>query len=95
MYNTSNSKQPLKWINNNYNEIKNITIYKALNSLDEAQIASQILKSFNKERQKSSALVLADEKLLNPMINLIPENIEHVNITMGMPINSSSAFNFF
>ena len=42
MYNTSNSKQPLKWINNNYNEIKNITIYKALNSLDEAQIASQI-----------------------------------------------------
>ena len=35
--------------------------YKALNSLDEAQIASQILKSFNKEKQKSSALVLADE----------------------------------
>ena len=95
MYNTSNSKQPLRWINNNYNEIKNITIYKALNSLDEAQIASQILKSFNKEKQKSSALVLADEKLLNPMINLIPENIEHVNITMGMPINSSSTYNFF
>ena len=66
-----------------------------MNSLDEAQIASQILKSFNKEKQKSSALVLADEKLLNPMINLIPENIEHVNITMGMPINSSSTFNFF
>lgn len=95
MSDINNSQKPLKWINNNYSEIKNITIYKAVNSLDEAQIASQILQTFDKEKQKSSALVLADEKLLIPMINLVPVNIEQVNITMGMPINSSSSYNFF
>ena len=95
MSDINNSQKPLKWITNNYSEIKNITIYKAVNSLDEAQIASQILQTFDKEKQKSSALVLADEKLLIPMINLVPVNIEQVNITMGMPINSSSSYNFF
>lgn len=95
MSNTNNSQNQLKWIGDNYKNIKNITIYKALNSLDEAQIASQILKTFNEEKQKSSALILADEKLLNPIINIIPRNIKQLNITMGMPINTSSVYDFF
>ncbi len=40
----------------------------------------------------STAIVLPDEKLLNPVINSIPEEIEEINITMGYDFFSSESY---
>lgn len=41
---------------------------------------------------EETAVVLPDETLLSPLLRTLPDNIEHVNITMGRPIDGSSTF---
>jgi RecB family exonuclease len=43
--------------------------------------------------QESTAIVLADEKLLFAVLSSIPENIDDVNVTMGYPFVHSSVYN--
>lgn len=38
------------------------------------------------------ALVLPDESLLKPVLNSIPEEISDINVTMGLPMNSSAIY---
>lgn len=40
------------------------------------------------------AIVLNDENLLLPILNSIPQNIEHVNVTMGYPFRLTASFTF-
>lgn len=39
-----------------------------------------------------TAVVLPDENLLVPVLNSIPENVEHVNVTMGYPMAGSAFY---
>ncbi len=41
------------------------------------------------ENPEDIALVLADEKLLEPILNQIPESVKKINITMGYPIRNT------
>lgn len=41
----------------------------------------------------STAIVLADEKLLLPVLASIPDNIEEINVTMGYPFSHSMVYN--
>lgn len=43
-------------------------------------------------RFDNTAIVLCDETLLNPLLNVLPSNIETFNITMGYPVKSSPVF---
>ena len=43
---------------------------------------------------EETALVLADEGLLIPMLNALPEGVEHANVTMGFPFTSTSVHSF-
>ncbi len=47
-------------------------------------------KDFNK-----TALVLADESLVTPMLNSLPGNIKNINITMGYPLKDIQVANLF
>lgn len=40
------------------------------------------------------ALVLADEKLLTPLLDRFPQELEHVNITIGVSFTETSVFKF-
>ncbi len=42
---------------------------------------------------ESTALVLADEKILLPVLSSIPSDIEDINVTMGYPFLHSSVYN--
>src|SRR5690606_29002385 len=44
---------------------------------------------------KDTALVLADEGLLQPMMKAIPKAIGEVNITMGLPLDQTILYSFF
>ncbi len=91
-----------KWEQDNFannNEPKNINIIGVPQNIGQVKKAGQLLYDYysknNKNALKKTALVLADEKLLIPVLNSIPENIEQFNVTMGMPIKHTNIFNLF
>lgn len=43
--------------------------------------------------EKSTAIVIADESLLLPLLNSLPGNISHFNVTMGLPLAQTLAGN--
>ena len=43
----------------------------------------------------STALILADESLLNPVLNALPAEIQPLNITMGYPLRETTAAGLF
>ena len=66
-------------------------------SSDNAQvkIASEFIESnYNPENEKPhhTAIVLADENLILPMLTSIPQKVEDVNITMGYPLRFSPVY---
>ncbi|WP_124979216.1 PD-(D/E)XK nuclease family protein [Nonlabens xiamenensis] len=75
---------PLEIIGNGFKQEKNIEIHGATGHLGMVQVAAQLLSSISEEQLKSTAVILADETLLLPLLNAIPPNIIHFNVTMGL-----------
>lgn len=42
----------------------------------------------------NTAVVLPDESMLAPVLNSIPEEIDEINVTMGIPMSESAVFSF-
>ena len=55
---------------------------------------AKLLHELLKENTSSAAVILADESLLVPVLQSIPENQE-INITMGYPMSESLTYTFF
>jgi RecB family exonuclease len=87
------TKEP-KFIGNHFKEEKDIEIISVPKQIGQAQTIRKILEDLLAKgtRQDSIALVLANEKLLWPVLKLLPDGIEHVNITMEYPLKYSSAY---
>ena len=83
---------------NNFLHDKNITITGVPKSMSQTKYVGQLLEEIGEKEHidlTKTALVLADETLLNPMLNAVPRNIPEVNITMGMPLNKTVLYSFF
>jgi CRISPR/Cas system-associated exonuclease Cas4 (RecB family) len=52
------------------------------------------LPDLTKENAHETAVVLADENLLVPMLSSLPENLGDVNITMGYPLKQTQVYTF-
>ena len=57
--------------------------------------ADPIIEKLENKNLNNTAIVLGDEKLLTPLLNSIPNKIEDLNITMGLPIKLSSTASLF
>lgn len=80
---------------NNYKNEKNITIIEAQKNIGQVKyIAEKLAKSTNEALNKT-AIILADENLLHPLLQSLPENIQNVNITMGVSLKSFPLVVFF
>ncbi|MGM0504905.1 MAG: PD-(D/E)XK nuclease family protein, partial [Bacteroidota bacterium] len=86
-------KTPLSFSNKNISRLsadqKNIEIISVPGNVGQAKIITENLKQANQEITESpdnTAIVLADEDLLVPVLQSIPNSIENVNITMGYPV---------
>ncbi|MGZ2368546.1 PD-(D/E)XK nuclease family protein [Ancylomarina sp. YFZ004] len=58
----------------------------------QAKFAHKYLKEYAENKDiplEETAVVLADEELLLPVLNSIPKNVEHVNVTMGYPAKNT------
>lgn len=73
---------------------KKIRIIGCAKNVGQSRVAGQIVSTFDKESiaNGETALVLADEQLLFPVLNNLAE-IETLNITMGAPLSSTPLFN--
>lgn len=86
---------PFKNISDHYTEAKNVSIIGCSRNIGQAKCVAEILESIPENKLEKTALVLADEALLMPVLNSLPANINSVNITMGLPLNLLPASSFF
>lgn len=79
---------PLNWATSNYSEKKNIKVIGVPKLVGQAKCIGQILESIHSENSdlRNTAVVLGEENLLIPVLNSIPEQINKVNVTMGLPL---------
>lgn len=74
-------------------EEKIINIYAAENNTLQAKIAGKIYgDELKKNPDVSTAIVLCDEELLNPVLYSLDSHINDFNITMGLSLRGSSLF---
>ncbi len=88
----------LKGITSSFIQDKKIEVIGVPKNISQAKYVGNILKTLAYENNgalTSTAVVLNDETLLNPLLNSLPEEIDRVNITMGFPLNKTSFENFF
>ena len=85
-------------VGNYFNQKKqNFSIISCPKDVSQARAAGSILSNLSDQDLKSSntAIILADENLLYPVLNHLPENIKDINITMGSPLSQYPLFSFF
>ncbi|WP_350289657.1 PD-(D/E)XK nuclease family protein [uncultured Croceitalea sp.] len=90
------SSNSLKGITENYSKKKSIQIIGVPKSVSQAKYSGSLIKKLHASNNlKKTALVLADETLLNPILNAIPEKISEANITMGLTLRNTTLASFF
>jgi CRISPR/Cas system-associated exonuclease Cas4 (RecB family) len=87
----------LHWLENHFTSgARKITILGIPNKVTQAKEAGQLIKSLISEHKDltGTALVLADETLLLPVLNSIPEESGEFNITMGFSLTYTPLYGF-
>jgi ATP-dependent helicase/nuclease subunit B len=87
-----------RWISNDLlGTSKRIQVIGAPKNISQAKLAGTLLRDLQKNNQtlRSTALVLADENLLFPVLNSIPETITEINVTMGYPLKNTPMASLF
>ncbi|MFD2587545.1 PD-(D/E)XK nuclease family protein [Croceitalea marina] len=85
-------------ITTNYASKKSIQIIGVPKSVPQAKYAGNLISkiySTNRNDLKNAALILADESLLEPVLNSIPNTLKKVNITMGLSLQNTALASFF
>ena len=85
-------------VSNHYMSKKHIEIIGMPKNVSQAKYAGQLLNRLNSEdaeQLKTTAIVLGDETLLNPVLNAIPRELSAVNITMGFPLTKTPLTSLF
>ncbi len=75
------------WVDaNGFNTVRNIDILGTPLGVTQAKIASNIISNNQSHSLHNTAVVLADEALLNPILYALPQTEQPINITMGQPV---------
>lgn len=84
------------WLDNNINATKNVYIYGLPKNITQIKKAGELLQEINTNKQvQNTAVVLGNEKLLPVLLNSIPKEINHLNITMGYELHNIPIAGFF
>ncbi len=78
-------------------EKKNITVIGAAKNVAQAKVAGSIVEEIRKRDPllQATAVVLADENLLFPVLHSLPENFKDINVTMGYPLKNTPVAGYF
>jgi ATP-dependent helicase/nuclease subunit B len=86
---------PPQCFGNHFEKEKKIQFVEVQKNIGQAKYVGELLSTYKEEELNKTAIVLADEKLLIPLLNSLPKNISAVNITMGVPLKTFPATAFF
>lgn len=89
---------PFEFVSNNFSSSKNIQIIGAIKTVGQVKQIGALLKDLyntNSINLENTAVILGDEQQLLPLLNSLPLEIDHVNITMGLPLKSVPLSSFF
>jgi CRISPR/Cas system-associated exonuclease Cas4 (RecB family) len=78
-------------IRNSLSEKKNIRVISVPSAVGQAKMLPELLADVNNISHET-AVVLADEELLLPVLHSLPESIGEYNITMGYPVNETPVY---
>lgn len=79
---------------NNLTKEKDIQVVSTPSNNGQAAFAGKAIYQHPKSDYSTTALVLADELLLQPALSYLPAAVEHINITMGYPVKDTLAGHF-
>ncbi len=78
------------------NSAKKIRIYGLAKNVNQARLAGNLIKEIpGISDRETTAVVLANENLLIPMLNALPDEAQDINVTMGYPLSKTNMFGFF
>lgn len=80
-----------RWIGDCLRSDKHLELIEVPKNVSQAKAAAQVLRSALEQDAESlgdTALVLADENLLIPMLSSLPAQIPSINVTMGYPLSA-------
>ncbi len=80
-------RKDLKLYGTQYQASKNIDIHGAAGNLSMIQVATQLMEQIPQEELQETAVILADERLLLPLLDAIPKNIQHFNVISGLSLH--------
>ncbi len=84
-----------KILGENFERPKEIEIVSATGNLGVVQAARKKLEEITAEQLENTVVILADEQLLLPFLNALPDNIPFYNITMGLSLDNLPISSFF
>ncbi|MFS4468939.1 PD-(D/E)XK nuclease family protein [Maribacter sp. 2210JD10-5] len=90
-------KNSINGLSNHYLKGKNIEAIGVPKNVSQAKYVGTLLNTLNTNNPglKNTAVILADENLLGPLLNAIPKEIPSVNITMGQKLATIPIASFF
>jgi len=77
------------------NSPKNIRLKSISSDIGQAKLLPSEIEDLKKsieDNPDNTAIILADESLLIPVLNSLPENPEKINVTMGFPLMESPVY---
>ena len=76
------------WKSDNYTRPKNIQVFGVPKNIGQAKYIGTLLNKIKDQNNayQNTAIVLADENLLTPTLNALPDAVSTLNITMGFPL---------
>ena len=81
-------EQPFNQAHDHFYDPKSIKVTQAQQQVGQAkEIGDLLAKMDNQQDWSKTAVVLADESLLMPLLYALPPSIDKLNITMGFPLD--------
>ena len=87
-----NDSRVFKWIEDDFNQPKNIKVYEVSGNITQTKILPEIFKEIENKTYSNTAVVLLDENLLPASLDVM-YGIQNLNITMGFPLKNLSFSN--
>lgn len=78
----------------NLNQPKEVTFIESPTENGQVRYLPQWIRENLTSQEKETAVVLCNEALLQPVLHTLPDNVKHINITMGFPLSQTPAYSF-
>ena len=90
-------QKEFRWTTNELNaHPKKIEVIGVAQHIGQAKLAGQLVRELSEhEQMRQTAVVLADEDLLQPVLQSLPENCREVNVTMGNTLVNAAVAGLF